>query len=84
MEDIRNQLNKFKQENNELEKELRENATAEQKARLLQKRVAENQKTIESLRQERADLSNDFKDLQRRYSETSEVGCNTLFRQVNC
>ncbi|XP_006461923.1 hypothetical protein AGABI2DRAFT_222948 [Agaricus bisporus var. bisporus H97] len=69
---IRNQLNKFKQENNELEKELRENATAEQKARLLQKRVAENQKTIESLRQERANLSNDFKDLQRRYSETSE------------
>lgn len=78
MEDVRLYLNKFKQENNELEKELRENATAEQKARLLEKRVAENHRTIESLRQERANLSKDFRDLQQRYSETSEVCDNTF------
>jgi predicted nucleic acid-binding Zn-ribbon protein len=84
MEDVRLQLNKFKQENNELEKELRENATAEQKARLLEKRVTENQRTIESLRQERADLSKDFKEIQRRYSEASEVCDDTFFCRVNC
>lgn len=72
MDDVRQQLQKFKQENNELEKELRENATAEQKARLLEKRVAENQRTIEGLRQERSSLSADFKDLQRRYADASE------------
>ncbi len=73
MEDVRQHLHKFKQENNELEKELRENATVEQKARLLEKKVTDNQKTIESLRQERSSLSNDFKKLQKRYTEASEV-----------
>lgn len=73
MEDVRQQLHKFKQENNALERELRENATVEQKARLLEKKVAENQRTIENLRQERSTLSNDFKHLQQRHSEASEV-----------
>lgn len=49
------------------------NANAEQKARLLEVRVAENADTIEQLRQERSLLVSDHKDLQRRFSEISEV-----------
>jgi hypothetical protein len=88
MDDVREQLHRFKQENNELEKELRENATAEQKARLLEKRVTENQITIENLRQERASLSADYKDLQRRYVDASEVGISLFslpaFAKIDC
>ena len=50
-----------------------ENINAEQKARLLEKRVAENAESIAQLRQERSLLAADHKDLQRRYSEISEV-----------
>lgn len=53
--------------------DLTENTTAEQKARLLETKVAENMDTIAHLRQERSLLSKDHKDLQRRYSELSEV-----------
>lgn len=49
------------------------NANAEQKARLLEIRVAENADTIEQLRQERALLVSDHKGLQHRFSEISEV-----------
>ncbi|KAJ3563380.1 hypothetical protein NP233_g8980 [Leucocoprinus birnbaumii] len=72
MDEVRQQLHQFKHENNVLEKELRENATAEQRARHLEKKVSENQRTIEALRQERSSLSADFKDLQRRYADASE------------
>lgn len=48
-------------------------ANAEQKARLLESKVAENQGTIEQLRQERSMLAADHKALQRRYTEASEV-----------
>lgn len=50
-----------------------ENINAEQKARLLEKRVAENAETIAQLRQERSLLAADHKALQRHYSEISEV-----------
>ncbi|GLB41649.1 putative pericentrin-AKAP-450 domain of centrosomal targeting protein [Lyophyllum shimeji] len=72
MEDVKRQLQKYKKESHELEKELRENANAEQKARLLEGRVAENAETIENLRQERAILAADHKELQRRFSEVAE------------
>jgi hypothetical protein len=54
--------------------QLTENVNAEQKARLLEGRVAENMETIDQLRQERALLAVDHKELQRRFSEISEVG----------
>ncbi|KAJ2918654.1 hypothetical protein MD484_g1796, partial [Candolleomyces efflorescens] len=73
MDGVKQQLQRLKQENNELEKELRQNSTAEQKARLLETKVAENMDTISQLRQERSLLSKDHKDLQRRYSELSET-----------
>jgi len=44
------------------------NANVEQKARLLEVRVAENTDTIEQLRQERALLVSDHKELQQRFS----------------
>ncbi|KAJ6581666.1 hypothetical protein B0H19DRAFT_929437 [Mycena capillaripes] len=72
IEDIKQQLQRFKEENHELETELRVNANAEQKARLLEERVAENAETVEQLRQERSLLAMDHKDLQRRFSEISE------------
>ena len=90
MDDVKRQLQKFKDENHELENELRSashpfktciiplmtglvNVNVEQKARLLEARVSENATTIEQLRQERSLLVSDHKDLQRRFSEISEV-----------
>ncbi|KAF9466148.1 hypothetical protein BDZ94DRAFT_1341734 [Collybia nuda] len=70
--DVKHQLHKYKQENHDLETELRENANVEQKARLLEIRVAENNDTIDQLRQERGLLATDHKELQRRFSEISE------------
>ncbi|KAK0466948.1 uncharacterized protein EV420DRAFT_1260439 [Desarmillaria tabescens] len=72
MEDVRQQLQKYKKENHDMETELRQNANAEQKARLLENRVSENAETIEQLRQERALLVADHKALQKRFSEISE------------
>ncbi|KAI0352396.1 hypothetical protein OH77DRAFT_1498058 [Trametes cingulata] len=72
MAEIREQLQHMKQENHELEKELRSNATADQKARLLEAKVAENLENIEQLRQERSLLAADHKDLQRRYAKAAE------------
>jgi hypothetical protein len=53
--------------------QLTENINAEQKARLLEGRVAENIQTIDQLRQERTLLATDHKELQRYFSEISEV-----------
>ncbi|KIY44938.1 hypothetical protein FISHEDRAFT_67199 [Fistulina hepatica ATCC 64428] len=72
MTDVRDQLASIKQENHDLENELRVNANAEQKARLLEVRVAENVETINQLREERLMLSADYKDLQKRYADVSE------------
>ncbi|KAF8639093.1 hypothetical protein AX17_001738 [Amanita inopinata Kibby_2008] len=72
MDDVRQQLYKIKQENHGLEKELRANATAEQKARILEGRVTENFGTIDLLRQERSLLAADHKQLQRRFTELTE------------
>jgi len=52
---------------------LPENVNIEQKARLLETKVAENAETIEQLRQERSQLAADHKQLQRRFAEVSEV-----------
>jgi uncharacterized membrane protein len=73
MGDVKEQLQRFKEENHELENELRVNANAEQKARLLEDRVQENAETVEQLRQERSLLAQDHKELQRRFSEISEA-----------
>ncbi|KAF5379308.1 hypothetical protein D9757_007667 [Collybiopsis confluens] len=72
MEDIRVQLQTCKKENRDLEKELRVNANIEQRARLLEIKVAENTEAMEQLREERALLVADHKELQQRYSEISE------------
>lgn len=58
------------------------NANAEQKARLLEAKVAENVGAIEQLRQERSLLVSDHKELQHRYSEISEVSWETS-RDIN-
>ena len=50
-----------------------ENATVEQKARLLETRVVENVDTIEHLRQERSILVNEHKGLQRRFKDITDV-----------
>lgn len=49
------------------------NATAEQKARILEGRVTENLETIEQLRHERSLLATDHKQLQRRFTELTDV-----------
>ncbi|KAF6761740.1 Pericentrin-AKAP-450 domain of centrosomal targeting protein-domain-containing protein [Ephemerocybe angulata] len=73
MDEVRQRLQQVKQENQELEKELRQNSTAEQKAKLLEVKVSENYDTISHLRQERTHISKEHKDLQKRYSELSET-----------
>ncbi|KAG5725048.1 hypothetical protein E4T56_gene12404 [Termitomyces sp. T112] len=72
MDDVKRHLQKYKQENHNLEKELRENANIEQKARVLEGRVIENAETIENLRQERSLLATDYKALQQRFAAISE------------
>ncbi|KAG6841233.1 hypothetical protein C0991_000517 [Blastosporella zonata] len=72
MEDVKKHLQKFKKENHDLEKELRENVNIEQKARLLESRVAENLQTIDNFRHERSLLATDHKALQQRFSAISE------------
>ncbi|KAI0045417.1 hypothetical protein FA95DRAFT_1495451 [Auriscalpium vulgare] len=72
MEDVRQQLQRIKKDNNGLEHELRANATAEQKARLLEAKSSQNAETIEHLRQERSLLMADHKKLQQRFREASE------------
>ncbi|KAG6908885.1 hypothetical protein DXG01_002863 [Tephrocybe rancida] len=72
MEDVKKHLHKFKKANHDLERELRENVNIEQKARLLESRVAENAQTIDNLRHERSLLATDHKALQQRFSAISE------------
>ncbi|KAF7308937.1 PACT-coil-coil domain-containing protein [Mycena kentingensis (nom. inval.)] len=72
MNGIKRELQRLKDENRELEEELRTNDNAEQKARLLEVRVAENASVVENLRQERALLAADHKKLQRKYTEITE------------
>jgi phage shock protein A len=49
------------------------NVNVEQKARLLERKVAENAETIEQLRRERSLLVGDHKTLQKQYTAVSEV-----------
>lgn len=93
MAGIREELQRIKHENHDLEDELRSafygyplffpsfmyapvfsaNTNVEQKARLLESRVAENAETIEQLRRERSLLVADHKNLQKQFTEVSEV-----------
>ena len=90
MDEVKQQLQRYKKENSEIEGELRgaffdctvkfsvhdlpsENANIEQKVRLWESRAAENMETIENLREERSLLATQYKELQQRFSEVSEV-----------
>lgn len=50
-----------------------DNDNADQKARILEGKLLETAETIEQLRQERSLLAADHKQLQRKYTEISEV-----------
>jgi hypothetical protein len=56
------------------------NATAEQKARLLEVKVEENAETIDHLRHERSLLAAEHKKLQQRFKKALEV-CTVDVRQ---
>ncbi|KAF8586444.1 hypothetical protein K439DRAFT_1631700 [Ramaria rubella] len=71
MDDVRAHLENVKRNNRELEAELRATATVDQKARLLEAKVVENQDVIQHLRDERESLAADQAALQRRYVEAS-------------
>ncbi|GJE98540.1 PACT-coil-coil domain-containing protein [Phanerochaete sordida] len=72
MADIREELQRIKQENHGLEDELRANSNVEQKARLLESKVTENAETIEQLRRERSLLVSEHKKLQKQFAQASE------------
>jgi hypothetical protein len=55
------------------------NANADQKARLLEVKVAANSDTIDQLREERSILVKDYKELQRRFTDLSEVTISLRF-----
>ncbi|KAI0285771.1 hypothetical protein BGY98DRAFT_943312 [Russula aff. rugulosa BPL654] len=80
MEDVKLKLQRVKRKNNELEGELRANATAEQKARLLEAKAEENAETIDHLRHERSLLAAEHKKLQQRFKKALEV-CTVDARQ---
>ncbi|KIK56356.1 hypothetical protein GYMLUDRAFT_174310 [Collybiopsis luxurians FD-317 M1] len=82
IEEVRVQLQTCKKENKELEKELRVNANVEQRARLLEIKITENAETMEQLREERALLTADHKELQQRYSEVSEHANKLLDKEA--
>ncbi|VDB90659.1 unnamed protein product [Peniophora sp. CBMAI 1063] len=70
--DVKNELQRLKANNNELESELRLNTVAEQRARLLEARTNENVETIEQLRHERSQLASEHKHLQERFRDANE------------
>ncbi|KAG7094132.1 hypothetical protein E1B28_007744 [Marasmius oreades] len=72
MENVKQQLLTYKKENREMENELRVNANAEQRVRLLESKVKENTETMEQLREERALLVVEHKELQRKFTKISE------------
>ncbi|KAG1902397.1 uncharacterized protein F5891DRAFT_1216443 [Suillus fuscotomentosus] len=83
IDDVKRQLQKAKHENNELETELRINATIEQQARLLEGKVNENAETIDQLWQERSLLAKDHKELQRQFTEVSESSHDNRRHQLD-
>ncbi|CAE6401194.1 unnamed protein product [Rhizoctonia solani] len=72
MDVVKAQLERFKNNNKELEKELRGNSIAETKARHLETRLHENNMQIETLRSERETLTRDHDQLQKRFGEITE------------
>ncbi|KAJ8079575.1 hypothetical protein PM082_011162 [Marasmius tenuissimus] len=72
MDDVKEQMQNFKKENREMENELRLHSTAEQKVRLLENKVKENTETMEQLREERALLVVEHKELQKKFTKISE------------
>lgn len=89
MDDVKASLHRVKQDNHQLEAELRgtrtesltspptqlrvATATVEQKARNLQAKVTGNTDAIDRLRQERSMLLKDHKQLQQQYADVNEV-----------
>ncbi|CAE6406017.1 unnamed protein product [Rhizoctonia solani] len=72
MDVVKAQLERFKNNNKELEKELRSNAIAETKARHLEGRLQENNMQIDNLRSEREILTRDHDQLKKRFAEITE------------
>lgn len=89
MDDVKASLHRVKQDNHNLEGELRGSrtesqegllthrraatTTVEQKARNLQTKVTENADAMDRLRQERSMLLKDHKQLQQQYANVNEV-----------
>jgi hypothetical protein len=60
-----------------------ENATAEQKARLLEAKAEENAETIDQLRHERSLLAAEHKKLQQRFKKALEVRTVDALRKAD-
>ena len=85
MESTRNLLKQLKDDNKELQSALRSKASsrassvlfdehlAERNSDALEERLEANERIIEHLREERASLSNDHRDLQKKLSTTTKV-----------
>ncbi|KAG8713310.1 hypothetical protein FRC09_018855 [Ceratobasidium sp. 395] len=72
VDSVKSQLDRYKNNNKELEMELRGNAIADSKARHLEARLHENNLQIENLRAEREVLTRDHEQLRKRFEEITE------------
>ncbi|QRW02977.1 centrosomal targeting protein [Ceratobasidium sp. AG-Ba] len=83
VDSVKSQLERYKNNNKELEMELRSNALAETKARHLEARLQENNLQIENLRAEREVLTRDHEQLRKRFEEVTERAESLRQRNAN-
>ncbi|KAG9100904.1 hypothetical protein FRC06_003550 [Ceratobasidium sp. 370] len=83
VDSVKAQLERYKNDNKELETELRSNAIAESKARHLEAKLYENNLQIENLRSEREILTRDHEQLRKRFEEITERAESLRQRNAN-
>ncbi|KAG8721405.1 hypothetical protein FRC08_013359 [Ceratobasidium sp. 394] len=83
VDSVKAQLERYKNNNKELEMELRSNAIVESKARHLEAKLHENNLQIENLRAEREILTLDHEQLRKRFEEITERAESLRQRNAN-
>ncbi|KAG8745658.1 hypothetical protein FRC10_007355 [Ceratobasidium sp. 414] len=83
VDSVKAQLERHKNNNKELETELRSNAIVESRARHLEAKLHENNLQIENLRSEREILARDHEQLRKRFEEITERAESLRQRNAN-
>ncbi|KAF8314706.1 hypothetical protein DL93DRAFT_2155586 [Clavulina sp. PMI_390] len=72
LDEVKRELARLRMDNRDLDDELQRHGEADNKAKRLAAKIAENQKVVERLREERDALTRDHQTLQSRYAKVSE------------